>query len=163
VTSEQRRALELLASAGDQGVPEELMLKAFVFEFEVIIGLIRDGLAAKCGVPPWHHHAQGKDDAMSTITRRTAPHGWPEKMALGKLLTELTALAVAVQPCTAFAQAKIVNAPPSADDTVAPQATTTLRFDHLGLSRRLDSCDPRSQQSDPQLCSRGGGRVRVLP
>jgi hypothetical protein len=42
---ERRRALELLASAGDQGVPEELMVNAFVFEFDVIIGLIRDGLA----------------------------------------------------------------------------------------------------------------------
>ena len=42
---ERRRALELLNSAGDQGMPEELMVNAFVFEFDVIIGLIRDGLA----------------------------------------------------------------------------------------------------------------------
>jgi hypothetical protein len=53
-------------------------------------------------------------------------------MTHAKLLAGLSALAVAAQPCSVFAQAKIVNAPPSADDKAAPQPTTTLRFDHLG-------------------------------
>jgi hypothetical protein len=46
VTTEQRRALGMLADAGPRGVPEALLVDVHTFDIEALAGLVRPGFAS---------------------------------------------------------------------------------------------------------------------